>query len=214
LRDGGVFIALEGPEGAGKSTQVGLLAAWLSERGRDPVVTREPGGTPVGEAVRRVLLEADDITAAAELMLMLAARASLVERVIRPALAAGRVVVTDRFHLSTLAYQGYGRGLPLTEVEAMNRFATGGLEPDVTILLELDAATGAARQAARGRGPDRIERAGPAFHDRVAEAYRLLARDREHVERVDAAAAEAAVHDAVIALLTRRFPETFSPAAG
>jgi dTMP kinase len=214
LKDRGIFIALEGPEGAGKSTQVGLLATWLSERGREPVVTREPGGTRLGEEVRRVLLEADEITAAAELMLMLAARASLVERVIRPALTAGRVVVTDRFHVSTLAYQAYGRGLPLAEVEAMNRFATGGLEPDVTILLDLDTATAEARQAARGRVADRIERAGSEFHRRVAEAYRLLADDRERVERVDGAAPEAAVHEAVIELLARRFPETFSRGAG
>jgi dTMP kinase len=210
----GIFIAIEGPEGAGKSTQVGLLAAWLRERGEEPLVTREPGGTPLGEEVRRVLLETDEVVAASELLLMLAARASLVERVIRPALAAGRVVVTDRFHLSTLAYQGYGRGLPLAEVEALNRFATGGLEPDVTVLLDLDAATGEARQAARGRGRDRIERAGADFHGRVAEAYRLLARDRERVERVDGAAPETEVHGAVIALLARRFPETFSRAAG
>jgi dTMP kinase len=193
---------------------VGRLERWLRERGHDPLITREPGGTELGEEVRRVLLGMDEVPAMSELLLMLAARAALVEGVVRPALAAGRVVVTDRFHLSTLAYQAYGRGLPLPEVEAMNRVATGGLEPDVTILLDLDAATGATRQAGRGRGPDRIERAGADFHRRVAEAYRLLARDEERVERVDGAAPEAAVHEAVIALLTRRFPETFSAATG
>ncbi len=208
----GVFIALEGPEGSGKTTQVGLLASWLRDRGHDPVLTREPGGTAVGEEVRRVLLEADNVPALSELLLILAARAALVDEVIRPALAAGRVVVTDRFHLSTLAYQAYGRGLPLADVTAMNTFATGALEPDLTIVLDLDAAAGAARHAAAGRGPDRIERAGNEFHARVAEAYRLLVQEDDRVERVDASAPEAVVHDAVIALLTRRCPETFSQA--
>lgn len=210
----GIFIAFEGPEGAGKTTQVRLLEAWLRELGREPLVTREPGGTVVAEEARRVLLEADEVAPATELLLMLAARSSLVDAVIEPALAAGRVVVTDRFHLSTLAYQGYGRGLPLGDVVAMNRFATGGLEPDVTILLDVDPAAGAARQQAAGRGPDRIERAGAAFHRRVAEAYRLLALEDERVERIDGAASAATVHEAVVALLTRRFPETFARAQG
>jgi dTMP kinase len=211
------FIAIEGPEGAGKSTQVKLLEAWLRDSGHDPLITREPGGTVVGEEVRRVLLESDTLPAATELLLMLAARSGLVEEVIRPALAAGRVVVTDRFHLSTLAYQGYGRRLPLPDVEAMNRFATGGLEPDITILLDVDAAAGAARLAAAGRGPDRIERAGVAFHGRVVEAYRLLAEEGARdgrVERVDGTASPEAVHDAVIAALSRRFPETFPRGPG
>jgi dTMP kinase len=210
----GIFIALEGPEGAGKSTQVRRLATWLRAGGVEPVVTREPGGTELAEAVRRVLLEADAVPARSELLLMLAARASLVDGVIRPALAAGRVVVTDRFHLSTLAYQGYGRGLALAEVADLNRFATGGLEPDVTILLDLEPEVGAARQVAAGRAQDRIERAGPDFHRRVAGAYRLLATDDERVERVDGAGSEEAVHEAVVTLLARRFPETFSGGKG
>lgn len=209
-----LFVAFEGPEGAGKSTQVRLLDGWLRERGHLPVVTREPGGTEVAESVREILLESDDLPAATELLLMLAARSALVTEVIRPALGAGRVVVTDRFHLSTLAYQGYGRGLPLAEVEAMNRFATGGLEPDLTILLDVDAAEGTARKAGGPRGPDRIERAGDDFHRRVAEAYRLLAEERERVERVSGEAPADAVHREIIRVLTQRFPETFSPAAG
>src|SRR5690554_2900769 len=132
----GVFLALEGPEGAGKSTQVRRLEAWLRDRGRDPLVTREPGGTPMGEAVRSILLDSEAVAPRSELLLMLAARAALVDAVIRPALAAGRVVVSDRFHLSTLAYQGYGRGLPLDDVVRLNAFATAGLEPDLTILLD------------------------------------------------------------------------------
>jgi dTMP kinase len=210
----GVFIALEGPEGAGKSTQVRLLEAWLRARGHEPLLTREPGGTEVAEAVRRILLDSDDLPAATELLLMLAARSALVAEVIEPALAQGRVVVTDRFHLSTLAYQGYGRELPLPEVEAMNRFATAGLEPDVTILLDVDPAAGAARKADGPRGPDRIERAGATFHRRVAEAYRLLAVERERVERVAGEAPPQSVHEAILSILARRFPETFFPAKG
>jgi dTMP kinase len=209
-----LFVAFEGPEGAGKSTQVRLLEGWLRERGHLPVVTREPGGTEVAESVREILLDSDDLPAATELLLMLAARSALVTDVIRPALESGRVVVTDRFHLSTLAYQGYGRGLPLAEVEAMNRFATGGLEPDLTILLDVDPAEGAARKAGGLRDPDRIERAGDDFHRRVTEAYRLLAVERERVERVSGEAPADAVHKEIIRVLTQRFPETFFPAAG
>jgi dTMP kinase len=210
----GVFVAFEGPEGAGKSTQVRLLEGWLRGRGLEPLVTREPGGTGVGEEARRILLETEEVAPVTELLLMLAARSALVAEVIEPALAAGRVVVTDRFHLSTLAYQAYGRGLPLAEVVAMNRFATGGLEPDLTVLLDVDPGAGVARQTAAGRGRDRIERAGAAFHGRVAEAYRLLALEDERVERVDGSGPAATVHEAVVALLAARFPETFSRPKG
>lgn len=205
----GVFIAVEGPEGAGKSTQVGLLADWLRARGGDPLVTREPGGTAVAEEVRRVLLESDRLSARTELLLMLASRSTLVEAVIRPALEAGRVVITDRFHLSTLAYQGYGRELPLEDVVRMNRFATGGLEPDLTVLLDVEPELGAARRTGRGSSPDRIERAGPAFHRRVVEAYRELARTDPRVVRVDGTPAAHEIHEAIRALLTDRFGEPF-----
>ncbi|NIP79666.1 MAG: dTMP kinase [Gemmatimonadetes bacterium] len=210
----GVFIAFEGPEGAGKSTQVRRLERWLRDRGHDPLVTREPGGTPVAEEVRRILLGSDALSARTELLLMLASRSALVEEVIRPALADGRVVVTDRFHLSTLAYQGYGRELPLEDVVRMNPFATGGLEPDLTVLLDVDPGVGAARKRAAGGGADRIERAGDAFHRRVAEAYRLLAEREDRIERVDATGPEDAVHAEVVALLVARFPETFGEPAG
>lgn len=203
----GLFIALEGVEGAGKSTQVKRLEGWLRGRGLDPVVTREPGGTRVGEQTRAILLDSEQVAPETELLLMLAARSALVADVVRPALEAGRVVVTDRFALSTLAYQAYGRGLPLEEVRAMNRFATGGLEPDLTVLLDVDPSVGMARR--RGGGRDRIERAGEAFHDRVAEAYRLLAGEDGCIERVDGSASPEEVHRRVVAVLTARFPETF-----
>ncbi len=210
----GVFIAFEGPEGAGKSTQVRRLERWLRDRGHDPLVTREPGGTPVAEAVRRILLGPDALSARTELLLVLASRSALVAEVIRPALADGRVVVTDRFHLSTLAYQGYGRELPREDVGRMNTFATGGLEPDLTVLLDVDPGVGAARKRAAGGGADRIERAGDAFHRRVSEAYRLLAEREDRIERVDATGPEDAVHAEVVALLVARFPETFGEPAG
>jgi dTMP kinase len=210
----GIFIAFEGPEGAGKSTQVAKLADWLRGRGLDPLVTREPGGTPVAEEVRRVLLESDALSPRTELLLMLASRSALVADVIRPALDRGRVVVTDRFHLSTLAYQGYGRQLPLEEVRRMNAFATAGLEPDLTVLLDLDPAAGAARKAAAGAGPDRIERAGDAFHTRVAEAYRLLAEGDSRIVRLEASGSRASVHEAIVTAIAERFPEPFGEAEG
>lgn len=210
----GVFIAFEGPEGAGKSTQVRLLEEWLRARGLDPLLTREPGGTPVAEEVRRILLESESLSARAELLLMLASRATLVEAVIRPALESGRVVVTDRFHLSTLVYQGHGRGLPLDRVEALNRFATVGLEPDLTLLLDVDPEVGAARKARARQGADRIERAGAAFHQKVAGAYRLLAQDDDRIQRVDATGSADAVHAAVVQLVTERLPETFGSISG
>ena len=210
----GVFIAVEGPEGAGKSTQVRLLERWLRGRGHDPLVTREPGGTPVAEEVRRILLDSDRLSARTELLLMLASRSTLVEEVIRPALGAGRVVITDRFHLSTLAYQGYGRALPLDEVVGMNRFATGGLEPDVTVLLDVEPEVGASRRTDRGSGPDRIERAGEAFHRRVLAAYRELAAGDERVVRLDASPPAAEIHGAIVRVLRARFGETFGGSEG
>lgn len=208
----GLFIALEGVEGAGKSTQVRLLEEWLRGRGVEAVVTREPGGTTVGEEARRILLESERVAAETELLLMLAARSALVTEVIRPALDSGRVVITDRFDLSTMAYQAYGRGLVKAEVEAMNRFATGGLTPDVTVLLDVEPEVGSRRRGGAGR--DRIERAGEAFHRRVAEAYRLLAEGEDRIARVDGSDAPAAVHDRVLAVLGARFPETFPWTAG
>lgn len=210
----GIFIALEGPEGAGKSTQVRLLGAWLRGRGLDPVLTREPGGTRVAEKIREVLLHSDAVAPETELLLMLAARSSLVHEVIRPALEAGRVVVTDRFFLSTLAYQVHGRGLPREDVERMNRLATGHLAPHLTLVLDVDPELGAARRAAAGAGTDRIERAGTAFHRRVAEAYRLLAAEDERIVRVDGAAPPERVHESVVGAIVARLPETFAAGEG
>ena len=174
--------------------------------------TREPGGTAVGEAVRAVLLDRSDleIPAETELMLMLAARAAFVRQVVRPALAQGGVVLADRFSLSTLAYQGYGRGLDLDQVRSLDAFARNGVEPDLTLLLDLPPGEGARRQRAAGKGRDRMERAGEEFHDRVADGYRELARaGGERIRALDALGTPDAVHERVRGALRQAFPGTF-----
>lgn len=210
----GIFIVLEGIEGSGKSTQAALLAEWLQHAAVPHLITREPGGTALGEEIRGLLLHGGDVPAIAELLLMLAARATLLEARVRPALAAGQVVIADRYSLSTLAYQGYGRQLDLQEVRNAIRFATGALVPDLTLVLEVPQRVGVERRAASRPGEDRIESAGAAFHERVAEAYRLLAQQEAGVERVDGVGEPAAVQARIRALLGRRFPETFPQSQG
>jgi len=173
MTDSSVLIVVEGPEGAGKSTLVRALADRLQAEGRPVITVREPGGTPVAEAAREVALKfPHDMAPAAELFLFLAARADLVHRIIRPALEAGDVVVADRFDLSTLAYQVAGAGLPYEEVAQAIRLATGGLVPDVTLVLDIPVEVGRERQRAAHKVQDRFERQDDAFHRRVLEAYR------------------------------------------
>jgi dTMP kinase len=170
---GGFFLAVEGPEGAGKSTLVAGLATRFRAVGQDPILVREPGGTPVAERVRGVLLDPTyPIEPVAELLLFLAARAELVTGVIRPALASGRVVLADRFELSTEAYQGGGRGIDSALLRSINRAATGGLTPDLTLVLDLPVEIGFRRIQGAGQGMDRIEQAGAEFHGRVAGVFR------------------------------------------
>ncbi|HVH10507.1 MAG TPA: dTMP kinase [Gemmatimonadales bacterium] len=170
---GATFIVVEGPEGAGKSTLVRALAARFAREGRAVVTVREPGGTPVAEAARKVALQfPHDMPPAAELFLFLVARADLVHRVIRPALEAGQVVIADRYELSTMAYQVAGGGLPAREVTEANRLATDGLAPDVTLVLDVPVDVGRERQRAAGKVQDRFERQDEAFHRRVLAAYR------------------------------------------
>jgi dTMP kinase len=203
----GVFIVFEGVEGSGKTTQLQRVAAALRERGIDPVVTREPGGTPVGEAVREILLDAGrELAPELELLLILTARAALVRQVIRPALEAERVVLSDRYDLSTFAYQGGGRGLPIEEIRRLNERATGRLRADLTILLDVGAGEGLDRKA--GRPADRIEGGGPEFHERVARAYRELAESEPEIVRVEATREPDAVYEEIERLLVERFPET------
>jgi dTMP kinase len=167
-----VFVTFEGLDGSGKSTQAELLAGELRDRGREVVLTREPGGTELGERVREMLLTGGDVSPWAEAALFAAARAELVERVIRPALGRGADVVCDRYVDSSLAYQGIARGLGVERVLELNRPAIGDLLPDRTFLLLVDAELAGARS---GDEPDRIEREGADFRERVEAAYEQLA---------------------------------------
>ncbi|MDT4917087.1 MAG: dTMP kinase [Pseudonocardiales bacterium] len=192
----GLFVAFEGGEGVGKSTQIARAAQWLRESGHAVVETREPGGTPLGGELRRLLLDpAGSVTPRAEALLYAADRAQHVDTVIRPALAAGQMVLTDRYVDSTLAYQGAGRGLADTRL--VTGWATGGLLPDLTLLLDLDPAVGLLRAGARAR-PDRLEAASLAFHQAVRDGFRSLAAEApERYAVLDASAGPDAVADAV-----------------
>jgi dTMP kinase len=190
----GIFIVLEGGEGAGKSTHADKLAARLQAAGRTVRRTFEPGATRVGVDVRRLLLDPGvKVDAWTEALLYAADRAQHVNEVIRPALAAGHDVVCDRFVWSSLAYQGAARGLGIEEVAALNAPATAGLEPDVTVVLDIDPAVGLARA---GRSPDRIEAEPAAFHAAVRQAFLDLASARG-APVVDASAARDTVADAI-----------------
>ncbi|MGH7566806.1 MAG: dTMP kinase [Gemmatimonadota bacterium] len=171
----GFLVTFEGGEGSGKSTQIERLADFLRGEGHEVVTAREPGTTQVGEAVREVLLQTapEDLVAESELALFLAARAQLAGEVVRPALETGKVVLLDRFGDSSVAYQGYGRGLDPERVAALNAFFTGGLEPDLTVLIDVPVEASAERP--KDRPPDRIERAGDRFHRHVRQGYRELA---------------------------------------
>jgi dTMP kinase len=213
----GRLVVLEGPDGAGKSTQLRLVAEWLGARGSDVVAVREPGGTQVGDQIRRLLLDpGSDIVPAAEALLYMASRAQLVARELRPALEGGSTVLVDRFFLATYAYQGAGRELPGEELRAANSLATGGLVPDLTILLTISREEGLSRAMRRG-GHDRIEQAEASFHDRVVEAYeRFMTPEwqRAHPEcgpivLVDAVGSEAEVFMRVMRVLHERWPESF-----
>jgi dTMP kinase len=198
----GVFVAFEGGEGVGKSTQIARAAAWLRTRGREVIETREPGGTALGQELRRLVLDPDGhVTHRAEALLYAADRAHHVETVIRPALAAGHVVLTDRYVDSTLAYQGTGRGLSVDQARVITDWATGGLLPDLTVLLDLDPATGLARAGARSR-PDRLEGASLAFHEAVRASFlALAAEDPGRYLVVDAARGEDEIAEQITAAL-------------
>ncbi len=176
----GLFVAFEGVEGSGKTTQIRLLADRLSSMGFEIVETREPGGTPLGERIRSVLLAAPaeglNIHALEELFLLAAARHANTLGVILPALERGAVVLADRFSDSSVAYQGGGRGLGMAVVDAVNALATAGVTPDLTVLLDLDPSVGLARKASAQAAPDRIEAEGLGFHEAVRQAYLERAR--------------------------------------
>lgn len=204
--DRGVFVCFEGGEGSGKSTQSGRLRAWLEAASYDVVLTFEPGDTPVGREVRRIVLspETGALDDRTEALLYAADKAEHIATLVRPALARGAVVVTDRYVDSTLAYQGAGRALDVAEVEAVARWATGGLRPHLTVVLDLEPAAG----LGRFEGRDRIEGESLEFHQRVRSAFlAMAAADPDHYLVLDARAPveeiEASVRAAVEPLLTQ-----------
>lgn len=213
----GKLIVFEGAEGAGKTTQIRILAERLTKAGVSYVGVREPGGTPVGDEIRDIVLHQDEeLTAATEALLFMASRAELVARQIIPSLEKQDVVLVDRFFLSTYAYQIVGRGLPEPEVRAANRLATAGLVPDLTLLLDVHVSHGLDRADARGKR-DRIERSGDDFHEKVGNAFRQFADQkwqRSHpecgpIQLINGGGDEAAVQERVISALKAAFPQPF-----
>jgi len=212
----GLFLVVEGIEGAGKSTQAGLLAEWLREGEMPLTVAREPGGTRVGEAIRSLLLATgSEMPPETELLLLLAARAAFIREVVRPALERGEVMISDRFELSTLAYQGYGRGLDLDRIRELNHFATDGLAPHLTIVLELPLEEGRRRQYLAGKGRDRFEGEADGFLERVEAGYRELAAGNDPtLERLDGSGSAELIQERLRGILRRRFPERFGSPRG
>lgn len=205
----GVFVTFEGGDGAGKSTQIRFLARLLEEEGREVVRLREPGGTAVGEALRAVVLDPAHgaMSDRAELLIYEAARAQIVDEVIRPALARGSVVLCDRFYDSTVAYQGCGRGLDGAFIDEANRFACDGLVPDATVLLVAPPSAVRSRMDRR-RGADRLELAGEAFHRRVATGFeQIAAGEPERVKVVESQAHRADTFRAVLRAVSDALPE-------
>ncbi len=182
----GIFITLEGPEGSGKSTQARKLSKYLEKRGIRTIVSQEPGGTEIGQKIRKILLSPtsrgmEDLT---ELFLYLAVRAQHVEEIVNPALSEGKIVISDRFMDATVAYQSYGRGIDKELIEELNSLVTHGLKPDLTILLDIEIPQGIRRARGKGKG-DRIEQEKIEFHQRVREGYLKLAEEEpERIKRI------------------------------
>lgn len=201
----GTFITLEGGEGAGKSTNAHWMANWLREQGKSVLLTREPGGTPTGEAIRNVLLSIDlpAMHPETELLLMFAARHEHVHTLILPALAQGNWVICDRFTDASYAYQGHGRGIPLERIAALENWVQGSLRPDQVFLFDLEVATGLQRASARGK-PDRFEQEQADFFIRIREGYRQRAKaDPKRYQVVDASRPLAAVQEQLQETLLR-----------
>ena len=203
----GRFVTLEGGEGAGKSTQIKLLAAWLGERGIDHVQTREPGGAPGAERIRELLVrgDADRWTPIAETLLHYAARADHLDRTIRPALAAGRWVICDRFADSTTAYQGYGHGVPFDVIDSLFKAVVGDTAPDLTLILDLPVEQGLQRAAARSGHENRYEQMAADFHNRLRDGFLAIARQNpQRCAVIDANRAVEAIQSDIQAEIRRR----------
>ncbi|MDA3798837.1 MAG: dTMP kinase [Kiritimatiellae bacterium] len=190
----GLFITFEGPEAGGKSTQIALLKEFLEENSKDVVMTREPGGTAAGEVIRNLLQHdkaGENMVGEAETLLFEASRSQLVAEVIRPALSEGKVVISDRFADSTVAYQGYGRGFGVEAIGQLNDFATGGLKPDITFLLDISVEDGFKRiddrNAANNTSKDRLESEAVEFHERLRDGFlEMAANEPERFVVIDA----------------------------
>ena len=199
----GIFISMEGPDGAGKSTQIALLKDYLSTKGYDIIITREPGGTSISEKIRNIILDKNhkEMADNTELLLYTAARAKLVEEVIKPALSSGKAVISDRFVDSAAVYQGIARNMGIDEVYAVNEYALQGLMPDVTIMLLLSAEEGIRRKKCQAV-LDRMEAEGLEFHRKVVDGYRILAeRFPERIASIDATKDVQTIHKEMIAII-------------
>jgi dTMP kinase len=207
----GIFITLEGGDGAGKSTQAEMLEAWLLSRGYEVVRTREPGGTRLGAEIRRLLLHGGDeigeVDPRAEALLYAADRAQHVAKIVRPAIERGAVVVQDRYIDSSLAYQGAGRPLDVAEIRGLSEWAAGGLWPALTVLLDLDPAAAAKRRAQRGAAADRLEAEAAEFHGRVREGFlACAAADPDRFLVLDASRPVDELHTAILARVAPLLP--------
>ena len=197
MADRGFFITFEGTDGAGKTTQIQHLSAELRQAGYDICLTREPGGTPISEQIRDMLLNPDhsEMAATTELLLYAASRAQHVSEVIKPALEAGKIVISSRFADAMVVYQGYGRGLDLERINRLNRIATDGVTPDVTLVLDLPVEIGLQRVRERRGGLDRLEREKIEFHQRLRDGYRALAeQEPQRIKIIDAHASPEGVY--------------------
>jgi len=195
-----MFITFEGIDGSGKTTQINLLSARLRQRGIDVLALREPGGNEVSENIREVLLSSkNEIGVRAELLLFVAARAQLVEKVIRPALDAGKLVICDRYCDSSVAYQGFGRGIDIDDVHSCNKFATNNLVPNLTFFLDVPTTVGLGRTSSRGENVlDRMESAGESFFDKARKGYLSIAESEpERFIVLDGRATPEEIHDEI-----------------
>ena len=198
----GLFITFEGPDGCGKTTQMNLLAQYFEKKGKKVVLTREPGGKGLGEKVREILLNYDgEVSDRCESFLFLADRAQNIDIIVKPAVEQGEIVLCDRHIDSTVAYQGYGRGLDLNEINILNNLATGGKKPDLTLVFDVDVETSMKRV---GKEKDRMESAGIDFHNRVRNGYLELAKQEPtRIKVLDATKTIEEIHEKVVEIVER-----------